>query len=481
MKQTLILFSILLLISCQESKKTETEKVLKVTSSDIALNEAFQWAQSMALSYVGDSTDQVGPWYEASLPERFAFCMRDVSHQSQGAEILDLSRENLNMFSKFIKNISEDKDWCTYWEINKFDLPAPVDYRNEKEFWYNLNANFDLLDACYRTYLWTGDLRYIKDPAFLFFYEKTMTDYIERWQLQADKIMDRPRFMNEPHPFDPNDSFHTCRGLPSYVENFEGLTVSADLIASIYRACISYSMILRLHNEQEKADKYAKDAEIYADLLNSQWWDQDKNLFNTFMTENKEFHKGEGETFLLWFGVINDQERIKNTVNHLLSSDWNVENLSYFPRILYSLNYNQKAYEKLISLQSIKRNEYPEVSYGVIEGIICGLAGIKADASHQKIVTLPHLTPQTEWIEIENIPVFSGNITIKHEGTNLSIFENNTGKTIIWKAAFPGSHQTININGKDMEATTETDILGNTLSFVETDIKTNEKLTAKVK
>lgn len=48
-------------------------------------------ARKMVLSYAHDGTDSVGYWYEATLPQREAFCMRDVSHQSVGAQILGLS------------------------------------------------------------------------------------------------------------------------------------------------------------------------------------------------------------------------------------------------------------------------------------------------------------------------------------------------------------------------------------------------------
>lgn len=57
----------------------------------------------MALSYVHDGSDPVGYWYEAALPQREAFCMRDVSHQSVGAQILGLAEHNKNMFGKFAK------------------------------------------------------------------------------------------------------------------------------------------------------------------------------------------------------------------------------------------------------------------------------------------------------------------------------------------------------------------------------------------
>ncbi len=452
-----------------------------LTTSDPLLQRTFEWAKTTALSCVGASTDPVGPWYEASLPQREAFCMRDISHQCNGASILGLNKENFNMFAKFAQNISESKDWCTYWEINRYNKPAPIDYRNDKEFWYNLNANFDVLDACYRTYLWTGDSRYINDKAFLTFYEKTMTAYIDRWQLQVNKIMDRPRFMNAPVPFNSEDNYHKCRGLASYVENFEGLNVSADLLASIYRACISYSEILKLKGDVKALNRYISMAEDYVALFENKWWDDSNKLYNTFYTEQKEFHKGEGETFILWFGIPKNAARIHSTLTHILSIDWNIENLSYFPKMLYDYACYQDAYNELIALPTMERSEYPEVSYGVMDGIVSGMAGIEADARKKQITTLPRLTSQTEWMYLQRVPVLGGTISVRHDHTNQTTFENHINQPIVWKAAFPGVYASISCNGKSLPAITETDILGNMYSYVEIEVKSGKQAIAMCK
>lgn len=128
--------------------------------------QSFEWAKSQAMAYVF-SGDPVGLWYEAALPGREAFCMRDVSHQSMGAHALGLAAYTHNMLHLFAKNISESKNWCSYWEIDRNNRPAPVDYQSDAAFWYNLPANFDVLDSSYRMYLWTGDLSYIEDPVFV--------------------------------------------------------------------------------------------------------------------------------------------------------------------------------------------------------------------------------------------------------------------------------------------------------------------------
>ncbi|MBK7834185.1 MAG: hypothetical protein IPJ56_17905 [Gemmatimonadetes bacterium] len=40
---------------------------------------------------------------------------------------------------------------------------------NDRDFWYNLPANFDVLDAAYRMFLSSDDLQYVTDPVFLNF------------------------------------------------------------------------------------------------------------------------------------------------------------------------------------------------------------------------------------------------------------------------------------------------------------------------
>ncbi len=164
-------------------------------SSNPILNSTFNWAKEQALDYAFTGYP-VGPWYEAALPGREAFCMRDVSHQSTGAQALGLSNYTENMLETFAKDISDSKDWCSYWEISKDGNPPAVDYYNNHSFWYDLPANFDVLDASYRMFKWTGDKRYIDNLAFLRFYKRTVYDYVERWDLGLNRIMKRKRIMN---------------------------------------------------------------------------------------------------------------------------------------------------------------------------------------------------------------------------------------------------------------------------------------------
>src|ERR1700734_72150 len=85
-------------------------------SSDSRLVDGFRWAKAQAFAYVRDSP-VIGPWYEAALPGRNAFCMRDVSHMSTGAQFLGLGPNTRNMLQQFAQHISASQKWCTWWEI----------------------------------------------------------------------------------------------------------------------------------------------------------------------------------------------------------------------------------------------------------------------------------------------------------------------------------------------------------------------------
>jgi len=132
--------------------KPEATSELTLDCSEPRLVDAFNWAKKQALAFAFDG-DPVGPWYEAALPGREAFCMRDVAHQAMGAHALGLTRHTRNMLHRFAENISESRDWCSYWEIDRYNRPAPVDYKNDAQFWYCLPANYNILNTYYKMYV----------------------------------------------------------------------------------------------------------------------------------------------------------------------------------------------------------------------------------------------------------------------------------------------------------------------------------------
>lgn len=469
---------LLCLSFCSIIAASAQNKSITFTSTDTALQTAFNCAKKMALTYKGKPGDIVGAWYESALPPRHAFCMRDVAHQTVGAEVLGLHAENKNMLSFFAKNISANKDWCSYWEINKSGNPAPEDYRNDKEFWYNLNANFDILNACWQLYLFTGDETYIKDKDFKNFYSKSANEFINSWVLQADSLLTRPAHPNAPTPFNEDDAFHRCRGLPSYSEGVQNVKMGVDLIAAIYRGLTSYAAILQANGDAAEAIRFTQKAKTYQQKIDADWWNDSAGLYNTYYSNNNAFGKEEGETFLLWFDALPDSTRKQKTLQHLLSRDWNVENLSYFPYIMYMNGYWNEAHNYMLHLTNpaTERREYPEVSFGVIKGFTEGLMGISADARTNTISTL-YRNKNNSISTLSNVPVLQTFITIKHSGNKQSSFTNNGNKTLTWRACFSGHYPALFVNKTAIKTTHEKDWLGNEISFVKVEVIGGKEVT----
>jgi hypothetical protein len=466
------------------SEETEGYGKLAFSSSDRLLVERFAWAKEQALAYVFEG-DPVGAWYEAALPGREAFCMRDVSHQAMGAHALGLAAWNRNMLEKFAVNISDTRDWCTYWEINRYDEPAPVDYRNDKEFWYNLPANFDVMDCCWRMYLWTGDRTYIDDAVFLNFYERTAKDYVERWNLELEKIMTRARFMNREY-FDSEDSFHICRGIPSYHEGRPGNTqVGADLLAFQSAAYLAYAEILDMKGYGKEAEIFRNKAEEIRDFIGQEWWDSENKAFHTiYKTDGGYSKEGNLQAFLLYKDVLMPGEKREQTLRDLSQMlPVNIEMKSYYPEILYRYGDPAKASRILLELSDpgTRRREYPEVSYAVIGSIVNGLMGIEPDARYGTVKTLSRLPDETAWAELDFVPVFGKEIKVRHIGNTETALTNRSNERLEWIACFYADGDELLVDGSTVRAERSVDQAGCSVLQIDVAVGPRETHSVKVK
>jgi len=475
---------LILILSLAQAVSVPQKGGITLTTSDARLKETFDWAKNMALGYAHDGSDPVGPWYEAALPGREAFCMRDASHQSIGGEILGLSPHNLNMMVKFAANISETKDWCTYWEINRYDKPAPVDYADDQHFWYTLTASPDVVQTCYRLYEWTGNREYLSNPVLNNFYEKSLTVYLDRWKLNPDELMSRARNMNTELPFKPGAKFNGARGIPSYVEVAGGFACGVDLIAALHAGCKAYGEMLTLRGEKKKAAQFLAKAETYKALIHEKWWNEKRGLFETSLMPGGEFRDNSqainGMTYVIWFQAASDPVRIRSVLDLIMRRPSNIENRSHYPFLLYRYRYPENAYEVLLSLKEMKRSSYPEVSFGVMEGIVAGMMGVRPLAAKGIIQTLPQLTPATAWAELAAVPALGTTIGIRQEGSGTSVFTNSGTSAVKWQAAFYGNHNTIAVNNRNVKAASATDAMGNRYSYVEVKVSPGSKTTASI-
>ena len=449
--------------------------------TDTALVRAFGWAKEQALRYNGKPGDPLGPWYESALPPRDAFCMRDVSHQCVGAAILGLDAANKNMLTLFARNMAESRDWCSYWEMNKHGVPAPEDYRSDKEFWYNLDANFDVLSAAWRLGSWTGDSSYYEDPVFRRFQEKTTGAYINSWVLQPESLLTRPAHPNAPVPYRADDAFDRCRGLPSYSEGIPNIRVGVDLVAALYRGLMTSSEVLRRRGLVAGADSFARRAEQYRFRLEKDWWSDSLGRYWTWYSDEGRFGIGEGETFLLWFDALQDTAHLRRTIDHLASVRWNIENTSYLPYLFYREGYWDTARRTLLYLAdpSTGRREYPEVSFGVVQAVVLGLMGVDVIPGTRTITTLYRQRgPGSAWLEA--LPVLGTTLNVRHESPLETTVENTGARRVVWRAQFIGSYENAGVGGKIVPMHRQMDKWGRVVSYVDVPLGAGQRVSVSV-
>jgi hypothetical protein len=446
-------------------------------SADSSLNDAFLWARDRALAFAHEE-DPVGAWYEAALPNREAFCMRDVAHQSSGAAALGLNEHNLNMLHKFAENINESRDYCSFWEINRYDQPAPVDYINDNDFWYNLPANFDVMQACWQQFLWTGDSNYLLDPVFREFYSLTVNEYVARWQLDLPDLMSRDRLINLQYPHSPDSSFfYDKRGIPTYNEGGRGPTnYGIDLTAALFAGYNTYGQILSFQGANKRANEYFQKSREIQKLLEDYWWDESKKMYRSVLYEDGSFDHftvGSNQAFLIYllhFGILEKPERIHLILDRYQSfqDDLIVELASYLPLYYYQFGFGQDANKliKRLADKSNDRRDYPEISFAIIEAVSKGLMGITADSRSKLISTISSLPAEAEWAKLENISIFDGWLSIEHVQKKSSVLTNSTQSEVTWKACFYGDLKTLMVDDVPVEAMQEADRYGQPFSYI---------------
>jgi hypothetical protein len=455
----------------------KAESPLGFESSDAALAAGFTWAKRQAMAFVYEG-DPVGPWYEAAEPGREAFCMRDVAHQAMGAHALGLARHNRNMLHHFAEAVTDARDWCSFWEIDRYDRPAPVDYRNDAEFWYNLPANFDVLDACDRMYIWTGDQAYVDDPAFLNYYERTVRDYVERWGLGPGEVMKRPRLLNVRGMLAPGvKKFQANRGIPGYNEQDPGFVLGADVLATQYAGYRAYAHLQAARGNEDAAREILKRAADVKALINTEWWNEAGQHFYGWLDKDHTL-AGKAGSGLLYRDVV-DAAHIPAALGEGRA----------MTEVQYRYGDADKAYAQMIDIAqgTGSRREYPEVPYSWLGTLVNGTMGITLDARSALesrtegfwvatvVQTLSGLGTRVAWAEMRNLPVRANEITVRHDGTRKTALTNQHGPALLWRAAFAGTHETLLVNGRPVKAKQE-----NGLSFVRVTLGGGGTITVQV-
>jgi hypothetical protein len=429
---------------------------LEFQSSTVELNASFRWAKQQALAYVRPGPGGIGPWYEAALPGRNAFCMRDVSHQTEGAAALGLFKANRNMLDRFAASVAASRNWAAYWEIDENGRPSVADYRSDDDFWFNLPANFDVLDAIVRVWRWTGDDFYRNDPKMQHFFERTLTEYMTEWQLQPETILTRPRIANRRLE---KGKFVDARGIPSYSEGPKNFIVGADLLAAEYRAIRSYQEIASGPVDRQLAVHLGESADKLQQILENVAWSPEQGHYNGLIQQGRKGF-GSADTMVLYFGAAKDPAHIRGALDYVSGSSYwktiNIEEESYVPIVLFRHGRADVAYQVLsdLSAPAKPRREYPEVSYGVIAGIVSGAMGIEpADPSKDfDLQTLAQPITEKDELSLRSLRIKANVVGVTHSGNAATRLTNMEGPSIRWKAMFQGADQELVVDGKRIRA-----------------------------
>lgn len=467
----LLLISVLGWVPLGHAQDSPVPSRLEFESSDPALQLAFRWAKAQALAYAHPEFESIGAWYEAALPGRNSFCMRDVSHQTTGAAALGLYSANYNMLKRFAASVASERDWAGYWEIDSTGRPSVADYVSDSDFWYNLPANFDLLDAVVRMWRWTGDDSYWKDPEFERFFQATANSYISAWQLQPDRVLSRPRIMNRRLQ---SGKFVNSRGIPSYTEGRKDFNVGSDLLAAEYRALRSLQQIATERHQPDTVRRIQVTADAVQQLIEQRAWSETEGHFHGFFSEDGSWF-GSGDAMLLYFNAVrHPPEHLRGALDSIASSEYwqhvNIEEESYLPLTLYHYGRSNDAYRILLDLSNPdkKRREYPEVSYAVIAAIVSGTMGLEPsdEVENDTIQTISQLRDGPGYAELRGITIKHNIVNLRHVGTSSSSLTNRSGPPLQWKASFAGITAGLRVNGKWKRAQHSSSPAGMTISWV---------------
>lgn len=434
-------------------------------SSDKFLEERFQWAKEMALSYAHQGEDKVGLWYEAALPERDSFCIRDVSHQIHGATYLGLDGHSKNMLEKFVANISPARDYCTFWEIDKENRPTAVDYTNDQDFWYVLLANFELIVACYQQYCYTGDLELINGLAFDHFFQLTLKEYSNQWDLDNDGILEH------------YDSYGR-RGLASYNEVDTSVLQGGDMLAVQHAAYLAYSKIMLINGNQEQATLYQEKATQLQNHYLTEWFNPKTETFYGAKQEDGSFYPDyyeEGNFLPIYFQLFKADSQLEQAIGQLKANPVkNVEGLTYMAQTFY--HYDKVAdgwnYLQQLMAPELERNDYPEVSYSIIANYVSGIMGLKVtDYLRFEIRNNCQIEAVTE---IEKLPLFNGYVMVRYASKKQVEIQYIGSESPICKVTFEGDYQQCQVDDETIEMTNGTDRNGQNLSQIELSLGTDQ-------
>lgn len=428
------------------------------------LEKAFQWAVGKALSYVqtgktgvvdahernreGVGKVQYIPSYWAGYTWRSAFYSRDFCHQAAGAHLLGLQSENLSMLRAFAGTANANRKWYPLWALNFDASPFKLDYAGDHSFVREVPAVFELVEQCYRLYLWTGDRTYLDDPVLQTYCAKAVTDFIE---LHDTRI---PNGVAE-----GDGSGDIFRGTATYNEIRSPLIEAGDGIACQYQALSAYAQLLAARGQAQEAAAFTRRAAQLKALFNTQWgvkagsdryvrgYNVEGEALTDFGLENSWFMPMK---FITEPSPKTDAylDFIAQSVASPPGRPSNLEAISYLPGVFFPYNRVADAWKWLEYIIDQPNREYPEISFTLIGHVVEGMLGFEPNAPAHSFLTVPRLPPVIPTAGVRNLPLGQHRLHVRHTGQNESVAVHATGpQSLLWTACFYGDHPTLEVDG----------------------------------
>ncbi|MFJ8490357.1 hypothetical protein ACIRBZ_18655 [Streptomyces sp. NPDC094038] len=460
----------------------------QVTSSDPEVVEMFDWAKRKANSWVqlpgtvgpvnadehhtnGTGTGTYGPTYWAGYANRSAYYSRDMTHQLDGAAVLGLDTENRTMLTSYAASATAEHRYFPVWSLN-FDAKTylSIDYHGPDDYVREVPAVFELVEKAAQAYLWTGDRRYVDDPVLWDFYRHATDQFIDLHNSAKD---------NGTVKVAEGTGKGIFSGAASYNEqDGDGLAEAGDGIASEYQAYLAMGVLARGKGDTALAKTYDRKAADLKKYFNDTWSGSGSGAdmvraYTTSGTPVTGWGK-ENSVFMPMKQIIDPGPRNDAYLDYVQAQELgpngspNIESTTYLPDMFFRNNradtawwwmqkiYGERNTQHVNSAQG-PDGDYPEVSFTLVSQTVEGLMGITPDAADHRVTTQSRLPSGMKWLQVADVPVGTGTITVRHDAATRTTLTNNSRHGAYrWEARFPGVHKRITVDGVPRRARTRT-------------------------
>ncbi|RKE17402.1 hypothetical protein [Streptomyces sp. TLI_171] len=479
----------------------------RVTSSDPKIAAMFDWAKTKAGSWVhlpgstgpvnvderqrsGTGAGTYQPSYWAGYAHRSGFYGRDTAHQVDGAAVLGLDAENLNMLGAFAATATPEQAYYPVWALNFDDRTnLAIDYHGPDDFVREVPAAFELVEKADRAYRWSGDSAYVDDRTLWSYYRHATEDFVA--------LHDAAK----PNGVAEGTGEGIFSGAASYDESGDDRFAEAgDSIGSQYQAYRAMADLAAGRGERQLSQQYAQRADALKAYFNSTWsgTGSGADMVRGYRTDGTPITGWgkENSWFMPMKRIVDAGPRSDAYLDYIdqqaagADRPGNIEAYTYLPDTFFAYNRNDTAWkwmqyvydrrdEQHVVTRQGPNGDYPEVSFTLVGQTVEGLLGVEPDAPAHTLATAPHLPTGTDWLQIDDLTVGGTTFSLRHDGATGSTLTNTGGAdTYRWEARIPGSHPTLVVNGGSRPAGTKT-VDGAVYSYVTVEVSPGATATVR--